>query len=456
MILFRYILKNHVGPFFFASFTLFAVFLLQFLMKFADKLVGKGLSLWVILQLIVYNLAWMVVLVVPMSILVASLMAFGSMSQNNEIAIMKASGISLYKMMLPPILASILIGYLLVQFNNHVYPDANHAARLLMEDISRKKPTLSLVPGVFSEEIPSYSILARDVNSKTNEIKNVTIYDYSTPSKVNIVTARYGKIYFVPNQKKIIMDLYNGEIHESNNLEPDNYRRLKFTRDKIALPADQFTFEQSTPGGPRGDREMGAQDMLVLVDSLNNIKSRRLKELNNSISKMIDRNETGKNFAEPLSANTNLLYSKVFQNLRSNENRITSMISNIEYLNKQMDSYWVEIHKKYSIPFACIVFVLIGAPLGTMMRKGGFGMAAGISLIFFLIYWAFLIGGEKLADRDLLSPFWGMWSANVFFLIFGILLTIKTARERVVINFDFLSKLVPKNWRFAQNETENS
>ncbi len=456
MILFRYILKNHVGPFFFASFTLFAVFLLQFLMKFADKLVGKGLSLWVILQLIVYNLAWMVVLVVPMSILVASLMAFGSMSQNNEIAIMKASGISLYKMMLPPILASILIGYLLVQFNNHVYPDANHAARLLMEDISRKKPTLSLVPGVFSEEIPSYSILARDVNSKTNEIKNVTIYDYSTPSKVNIVTARYGKIYFVPNQKKIIMDLYNGEIHESNNLEPNNYRRLKFTRDKIALPADQFTFEQSTPGGPRGDREMGAQDMLVLVDSLNNIKSRRLKELNNSISKMIDRNETGKNFAEPLSANTNLLYSKVFQNLRSNENRITSMISNIEYLNKQIDSYWVEIHKKYSIPFACIVFVLIGAPLGTMMRKGGFGMAAGISLIFFLIYWAFLIGGEKLADRDLLSPFWGMWSANVFFLIFGILLTIKTARERVVINLDFLSKLVPKNWRFAQNETENS
>ena len=114
---------------------------------------------------------------------------------------------------------------------------------------------------------------------------------------------------------------------------------------------------------------------------------------------------------------------------------------------KEYDRYWVEIHKKYSLPFACIVFVLIGAPLGTMMRKGGFGMAAGISLIFFLIYWAFLIGGEKLADRGLLSPFWGIWSANIFFSIVGILLMIKSAREKVTLDLSFLKKLIPKSIR---------
>ena len=116
-------------------------------MRFADQLIGKGLSSWVIIKLVVFNLAWMVVLVVPMSVLVATLMAFGAMSQNNEIAIMKASGISLYRMMLPPFIASIFIALFLVHFNNSIYPDANHAARILMEDISRKKPTLSLEIG---------------------------------------------------------------------------------------------------------------------------------------------------------------------------------------------------------------------------------------------------------------------------------------------------------------------
>ena len=117
-------------------------------MKFADRLVGKGLGLFVILKLIAFNLAWMVVLVVPMSTLVATLMAFGNLSQNNEITIVKSSGTSLYRMMLAPLLASVAIGYLLLIFNNDVLPDANHQAKILMQDISRQKPTLSLEPGV--------------------------------------------------------------------------------------------------------------------------------------------------------------------------------------------------------------------------------------------------------------------------------------------------------------------
>ncbi|MGE5439618.1 MAG: LptF/LptG family permease, partial [Bacteroidota bacterium] len=144
MILFRYILRNHAGPFIFSLLTLIFIFLFNFLTKFADRLVGKGLGFWIITKLIAYNLAWMVVLVVPMSILVATLMAYGNMSHNNEIAIMKASGVSVYKMIMPPFILSIIIGFLLVEFNNKIYPDANHAARILIQDISNKKPTLSL------------------------------------------------------------------------------------------------------------------------------------------------------------------------------------------------------------------------------------------------------------------------------------------------------------------------
>ncbi|MCK5456393.1 MAG: LptF/LptG family permease, partial [Melioribacteraceae bacterium] len=168
MIIFKYILSAHVLPFLFAVFTLMSVFLLQFFMKFADKLIGKGLSTIIIVKLVTYNLAWMLVLVIPMAVLISTLMAFGSLSQNNEVAVFKASGVSLYKMMVPPILGSIIVAFLLIMFQNHIYPDANHAARVLMYDITRKKPTLSLVPGVFSQEIPGKSILARSINQTTN------------------------------------------------------------------------------------------------------------------------------------------------------------------------------------------------------------------------------------------------------------------------------------------------
>ncbi len=454
MIIIKYILKNHLIPFIFSIFILISVFLLQFLMKFADKLVGKGLDTWVIIKLITYNLAWMVVLVVPMAVLVATLMAFGTMSQNNEVAILKSSGVSLYKMMVPPFAASIVIAILLVYFNNYIYPDANHAARLLMEDISRKKPTLTLVPGVFSQEIPNYSILVREIDQNKNELKEITIYDYTSPPKVNIVTATEGKIYLSRNQKKLIMDLVNGEIHESDNSKENVYRKLRFERHKIALPAEQFTFEQTTPGGPRGDREMGAQDMIVIVDSLNQIYQKNLADFNIQFNSILGKKiETrGSNIISP--ENSSNIYIKTQQRIQSHSNAMITITNRLDYGKKEMSSYWVEIHKKYSLPFACIVFVLIGAPLGTMMKRGGFGMAAGISLIFFLVYWAFLIGGEKLADRGIVSPFWGIWSANFLLTIIGILITIKSAREKVTISFDFLMKYIPKSWR--SNEEENT
>ncbi len=424
-------------------------------MKFADRLIGKGLSAWIITQLIVYNLAWMVVLVVPMAVLVATLMAFGTMSQNNEVAILKATGVSLYKMMIPPLAASVIVAFLLVHFNNTIYPDSNHAARLLMEDISRKKPTLSLVPGVFSQEVPNYSILAREIDQTNNELKRITIYDYSQLPKVNIVTASTGKIYFSQDQKKLILDLKNGEIHESDNTDRTSYRRMRFEKHKIAMPADQFSFEQSsTLSGQRGDRELGAPAMIVIVDSLNKIRSKYMKDYELKINQLlIDKNQ--RDALTEIRPTDQYVYMKSQQKLKADENSLNEVLSRLDYNDREIDRFSVEINKKYSIPFACIVFVLIGAPLGTMMRKGGFGMAAGMSLIFFLIYWAFLIGGEKLADRNLISPFWGMWSANAFLGIFGILLTIKSAREKVTISFDFIYKLIPKWLQTQQDSNEN-
>jgi lipopolysaccharide export system permease protein len=447
MILFRYILKNLFLPFIFALFTLMSVFMLQFFMKIADKLVGKGLSFFVIAKLVIYSLSWMFVLAVPMAVLIATLMAFGSMAQNNEIAIMKASGISLYKMMIPPLFSSILIAFFLVQFNNYVYPEANHALRVLTQDISNQKPTLSLVPGVFSQEIPRYSILAREINSKTNEMKNLTIYDYSTIQSLNVVTAKRGEIYFTSDRRKLILNLFDGEIHTSNLNNYKSYRKLVFKNHQIAMDADQFSLRESSLGGRRGDRELGAKAILVLVDSIARLNNLEISRLQKKISSDIIYDTVATKIIEKRNRSMRVTLYHVEDKLRSIKNNFTPMLRRIDANERRMDSYWVEVYKKYSIPFACIVFVLIGAPLGTMTRKGGFGVAAGISLGFFLIYWAFLIGGEKLSDRNLLSPFWGMWSANFVLGILGIILVRKSARERVELNFDFLKKFVPKSWR---------
>jgi len=456
MILFRYILRNHIGPFLFALVTLIFILLFNFLTKFADRLVGKGLGFWIITKLVVYNLAWMVVLVVPMSVLVATLMAYGNMANNNEIAIMKASGISIYKMILPSLLISIVLGLLLIEFNKDVYPDANHHARLLMQDISNKKPTLSLVPGVFSQEVSNYAILVKRIKENSNELEDITIYDYNNPAQMNVITAEKGRIYFSNDQKKLIMDLNNGEIHESSINDPQVYRKLVFTKHRILMDAEQFTFQQSTPGGERGDRELSAGSMVVIVDSLKLIRNNYISRLKKNVDEYLSPKNIRANMHSAITRSQEFTMLRVNERITTARNVIISDVESCKYNKEEINKYEVEIHKKYSLPAACIVFVLIGAPLGMMTRKGGIGVAAGISIVFFLIYWAFLIGGEKLSDRNLISPFMGMWSANIVLGILGVILTVKTARETITLDFSFFQKFIPKNWRATPEENENN
>ena len=172
------------------------VFLLQFVMKFIDQLVGKGLTPWIIIELIALSLSWMLVLAVPMSVLVATLMAFGDLSSRNETTAMKASGVSTYRMILPVLLASTVVALLLVSFNNDVLPETNHRLRALTLDIRRKKPTINLRNGVFSQDIPGYSILVRRTFEKTNDLEGVTLFDYTNPGTNVVITAETGTISF--------------------------------------------------------------------------------------------------------------------------------------------------------------------------------------------------------------------------------------------------------------------
>lgn len=429
------------------------------MMKFADRLVGKGLDNWTILKLIAYNLSWMFVLVVPMATLIATLMAYGNMSQNNEVTIMKSSGISLYKMMMPSIAASIFVAFLLFEFNNEVLPDANHQAKILMQDISQKKPTLSLEPGVFSQEVYNYAILTRRIDQKENLLFDLTIYDYSNPTKINVVTANKGKFFFSEDRTKLIMDLTEGEIHESEVQNTSMYRMLEFEKHRITMNAEQFSFRQSGIS-TRGEREMSVEDMNYVIDSLIAQRVKVISSLNSEVDKYLFNKKTPpfRASSDVRVTDPDLVYIRTLEKVKTAKNIILSSIKRVDWQDREIEKYEVEVYKKYALPVACIVFILIGAPLGVMVRKGGFGTAASISLLFFLMYWAFLIGGEKLAERGFFSPFIGMFAANIVLTIAGIILTIKTNRELTNISLDFLKKLIPKYFRQreTESETENS
>ncbi|MBN1634156.1 MAG: LptF/LptG family permease [Ignavibacteria bacterium] len=432
MLIYRYILRCHLGPFLFALFTLIFLFLFQFIMRTIEQLVGKGLSLWVITQLIALNLAWMLTLAVPMAVLVSTLMAFGSLAANNEITVMKASGIGLYKLIMPVLIVSTILTYLLIVFNNDVLPEANHQARLLLGDISRTKPTFILESGKFSEDISGVKILVKKTYENSNNLDGIYIYDYSNPNTRNIVTAERGDIGFTSDFKNIVMNLENGEIHQLNNLNPaDKYRRIEFTKHRLLFDAEGFGFQRTGDHALiRGDRELSSKEMRNLVDSMTiqiktNYENLITEQQRNVLTlKSLHYRDTTVSMKEKSSSDSVVT---IYKKLINSGNNISGTLRFNEQLNDQIDVYLVEIYKKYSIPFACLIFALIGAPLGYRVKKGGFGIAAGLSLSFFLVYWAALIGGEKLADRGMITPFLGMWLVNIILGIVGLYLLFKSS-----------------------------
>jgi len=461
-ILSRHIIRQHIGPFFFGFFIITLVFMLNLVFKELNKILSKGLDIWVILEFFALNLAWIVALAVPMGVLMACLMAFGQLSADNEITAMKSSGISLYKVIFPVLLAALGLTIFLIWFNNYVLPDANHRLRLLARDITLKRPTVSLEPGYLYEDIPDISIRVEKLTEKEglSLVSDVLIQDRSDPSVNRTIIAQSGEIYVNKRTGLLQVTLFNGEIHDIKFDKLHQYTRIEFPKYVMTIPISDMVL-QRRDSQYRGDREQSAQMMRQEINSNNKLIQKRKENLLRYIDLQIRRyfpkpNEGQRAIVEsPIidqKMKTSFRYKKnLHKQLRINKN----IMRRIKAENEVNQSYkltnkklLVEIHKKYSIPFACIVFVLIGAPLGIMAHRGNMAVGGGISLIFFIIYWIFLIGGEELADRDMLSPFLSMWLANFIVGGFGLYLLIRTVREMSIFDFSKLLKFIPKNLRW--------
>jgi lipopolysaccharide export system permease protein len=293
-------------------------------------------------------------------------------------------------------------------------------------------------------------MLVRKTSEKSNDLEGVTLYDYTNPTKNIVITAERGAISFSPDFRKIIMQLYRGEIHELDMQERAGYRKVRFEKHRIAMNVEGFDFERSQASTfSRGDRELSAPAMLRVVDSM----TASLEQQKAEVRRLMEDEMSGA-LAGAWHMGLNNpgippgpVPTTALIRARTLTSALATAAFRIESLERQIDQYWVEIHKKYAIPAACIIFVLVGAPLGIMARRGGFGIAATLSLGFFVLYWAFLIGGEKLADRNILSPFWGMWGANIIIGAMGSYLTFKIGRETILINWSAFERFIPRRWR---------
>ncbi|MBI4721474.1 MAG: LptF/LptG family permease [Candidatus Stahlbacteria bacterium] len=332
MFLHRYIVREHIGPFILGLFTFTFILLMNQIFLLVWDIIGKGISPGIVFFLLLLYLPSIIALTIPMAVMVSSCMAFGRLAQDMEITAIRAAGINPLLLNIMPIVLVGLLTYGMVLFNNHLLPEANHKLKNIMLDIAQKKPCLRIRPLVTMEDMQGYDLQVGAVDYKKAEIYKVKLFDKMTGREI---FARSGLFY--SDSTKITLLLKDGELHEP--LTDGRYRKMGFDEQYIYIPIDAQTIQRDREY--RGDRELSAQGLKQKIQSV-------IKE--------------------------------------NGDNR---------YKKRKINSLLVEYHKKYSIPFACLVFVILGCPLAIRVKRGGIGAGFGLTLLFFIFYYVCLIGGNR-------------------------------------------------------------
>ena len=445
----KYLFREMSYPFLISLMMITFILFVNFLLRAIDRFLGKGLEILVILEYLFLNLAWIIALSIPMAMLLATLATFGRLSEDNEINALRSSGISFVSILSAPLIFGFSITVLLIGFNNYFLPEMNFKARLLSGDIYKKRPDISIEPGVFLDNIPNYNMIISDKNDST--MVNVRIFSKGKTKSQTSIYAKTGNLSTLSNA--FLLTLNNGEIHEIESKDYMNYRRILFDIHKILIPADDIILNRRDSSN-RTDREMTIPMIVEKIDNYNykiDVVNKRIK---GAFFRIIGDSIFPRNLEDGLQTITFLKDSLIMNSSLTNNklNKKQRQLSNLERqlkneynliksYKKGKNKYKVEAHKKFSIPFACILFVLLGAPLGILAKRGGFAISTAFSFGFFLLYYILLITGEELADRNHVSPEIGMWAPNVVLLVISSYLIVYVVRERAPISlFKFFSK----------------
>jgi lipopolysaccharide export system permease protein len=465
----RFLLKSFIGPLIFTFFIVLIILILQFLWMYVDELAGKGLDFKILSELLYHFALTFVPTALPLGILLASLMTFGNMGEFNELSALKSSGIPLQRIMSPLV---VLIGFIAIIsffFSNNVLPYSTNKARTLLWDIRRKKPDINIQAGTFYNGVPDFSIKITAKDPVNNRLDNLLIYDHREKrGNYAVITADSGYMRLTRDETGLIMTLYNGngftETEEKNvNIAARKYpsRKDNFKEQSIVISLTGFDLQRSEDGlFKSGPAMLNISQLTFTIDSLNkkhieklNTQFKDFKNLKLYVVRNVRSNypnQTGMpdSFKKIIKFNTKSLYDSLtvmdkkmvlarsIEYLKDGNTILVEKNETQRYEIKTIKKFEVEWNKKLTMSFACLVFFFIGAPLGAIIRKGGLGTPAVISIFFFVVYYVISISGQKLAEEDVVGTFAGMWAASYILLPIGIFLTYKATTDSVILNID--------------------
>jgi lipopolysaccharide export system permease protein len=454
-ILHRYVLKEHVGPLTFALTALTSILLLQYIGKHFGQLVGKGLPTFVIAEFFALSIPLTVALTLPMAVLVATLYAFSRLAAENEITALKASGVSLVTVLKPVLWAALGVTLVMVGFNDQILPRSNHRLAVLQRDIAQKKPTFGLREQVINEVSPGkFYLRAGHLDEASNLMREVTIYDMADPTRRRTIYADSGNMGMTRNMSDLELTLYNGNMQDVPAANPDELQRIYFDVDVIRVRGVGNQFQKTTAASYKSDREMTVCEMQAAQD-----RARREHELarNEFLTKraalekskaLLSRTVIDAKTSPPWDVGLGRAYCKLIALVvpkkahaqpASSRLGVAPSSSDLAVLEAQrirledsarlMNSYGVEIHKKFALAVACFVFVLLGAPIALRFPRGGVGLTIGVSLFVFALYYVCLIAGESIAKRGLMPAVVSMWMANVIFGLIALWMLSRMGKE---------------------------
>lgn len=456
----RLIITSYIGPFVMTFFISLFVLLMQFLWKYIDDLVGKGLEWYIIAELMFYASASLVSLALPLAILISSIMTMGSLGEHYELVAMRSSGISLARVLYPLIVFSMLTSLGAFYFSNNLLPIANLKMGTLLYDIRHKKPTLDLRPGSFYRNIDGYVIRVSD-KGETGELYNILIYDH-TDNKGNtkVILADSGSMRMA-DDRYLEMELFSGSSYEQQDNEGRDdqsypHMRNTFSRNLIRFDLSGFEMSRSNEDLFKDNIKMQSLGQLVRnIDTLEIEMAERLSSNLDNVKRNFRYLDAKQDSLKPDTL-APVVVGDVLSQFRPEDHRkITEAALNLARSSKafvsssaddmnhrwlRISRYSIEVHRKFTLSIACLILFFIGAPLGAIIRKGGLGMPTVFSIAFFLIYYVLSITGEKFTKEGLWPVWKGMWLSSMVLLPVGLFLTQRAISDSAIFEWEFYLK----------------
>ncbi|QHS62197.1 LptF/LptG family permease [Chitinophaga agri] len=459
----KLIIKTFMGPFVATFFVTLFVLMMQFLWKYIDDLVGKGLDTTVIIELISYTSANLVSLALPLAVLLSSIMTFGNLGESFELVALKSSGISLTRFMRPLLLVCTVVAILAFLFNNYAMPVANLRAKSLLYDITNSKPAFNIKAGVFYTDIPDYTIKVAQKESDNKTIHQVMIIDHTPGGGDKVILAEKGTMLLSADKRFLYFILEKGWRYEERNnrssTTPGELIRLGFREYKKAFDLSSFAFSRLDMGLFASNQQMlNVRQLDKAIDSLYKQEKLFTRTVNAYITtryafyKWADTGWLAK--APPLNAASfrdfipekSLRYTleRTEQNLRDGQNNLEGPAREFGDKHSTLLLHKVEWQRKFTLAFSCIVMFLIGAPLGSIIRKGGLGTPLIFAVVFFVIFNIFFMVGEKMARKDVMATWSGMWLSNIVLMPIAMFLIYKALNDSNLFNKEFYLRIFNK------------